>query len=686
MTLSEKVSMMMNSTKGVARLGILPYDWWSEALHGVARNGRATVFPEPIGLGATFNPDLVKKIGDAVSDEGRAKFDAARALQNYGRYTGLTFWAPNVNIFRDPRWGRGMETYGEDPFLTGTMGTAYVKGIQGDDPFYLKAAACAKHFAVHSGPESLRHTFNAEPSMKDLYETYLPAFEKLVKEGNVEVVMGAYNRVFGESASGSKFLLTDILRNSWGFDGHIVSDCGAVEDIYKNHRIAQDAPAACAIAIKAGLNLECGSTFANMRTALDRGLLTEADIDKALEPLMMTMLRLGIIDNDADCPYYGIPQSVIASPEHAVLAREAAAQSMVLLKNKDNILPLKKNVSDIYVTGPAAADTYAMMGNYFGISDHYSSYLQGLAGMVSPGTSINYKLGYSIVPAKEVNPGNYAIAQAAGASYTFMFMGNDGTTEGEESDAINSANIGDRKDISLPSNQMEFFRAVAAARTPGNKLIVVLTGGSPIDIREITEVADAVIMAWYPGQEGGDALAELVFGERNFSGRLPVTFPLSVDGLPAFEDYSMKGRTYKYMEGNTMFPFGYGLSYGSSEWGGLTLLTKKPRIGEPVEIEIPVRNTGSVDRVETVEIYVSTPNAGSGAPFSQLVGFERVNLKAGESRTLHYSIDASSMKEFQEDGKAVQLKGNYTITVGAAAPASRTEELGVPLRKVSFKL
>ena len=686
MTLDEKIGMMMNSTPGVERLGIKPYDWWNEALHGVARNGRATVFPEPIGLGATFNPELVKKIGDIVSDEGRAKFDKAREMKNYNRFTGLTFWAPNVNIFRDPRWGRGMETYGEDPFLSGTMGTAYVRGIQGDDPFYLKAAACAKHYAVHSGPEATRHSYNAEPSIKDLYETYLPAFEKLVKDADVEVVMGAYNRVFGDSASGSKFLLTDILRNTWGFDGHIVSDCGAIDDIYRGHHIAQDAAAASAIAIKAGLNLECGNSFRALKTAIDRGLLTEADIDNALEPLIMTLLRLGILYDDPDCPYYGIPSSVIASPDHFAVARQAAVESMVLLKNANNLLPLRKDIQNVYVTGTAATDTYSMMGNYYGISDHYSTYLQGIVSHVSDGTNVNYKPAYTIVPSKDVNPGNYATQQAAQADYTIMFMGNNGTTEGEESDAISSPYIGDRISIDLPENQMSFFRSVVRMRRSNNHLIVVLTGGSPINLQEIAAGADAVIMAWYPGQEGGDALAELLFGEKNFSGKLPITFPLSTDPLPAFDDYTMKGRTYKYMEGNTMYPFGYGLSYGSSQYGDLTLLTKKPKLGNSVEVEIPVTNTGNVERTETVQLYVSTPNAGAGAPFSQLAAFERVTLRPGESRTVRFTVNPDQMKEFQEDGSTKLLKGTYKITVGTAAPTPRTEELGEAIRSVSFKL
>ena len=686
MTLDEKIGMMMNSTPGVERLGIKPYDWWNEALHGVARNGRATVFPEPIGLGATFDPELVKRIGDIVSDEGRAKFDKAREMENYNRYTGLTFWAPNVNIFRDPRWGRGMETYGEDPFLTGTMGSAYVKGIQGDDPFYLKAAACAKHFAVHSGPESVRHSYNALPSMKDLYETYLPAFEMLVKDADVEIVMGAYNRVFGESASGSKFLLTELLRNKWGFDGHIVSDCGAVDDIYGGHHIAADAAEASAIAIKAGLNLECGNSFRSLKTAIQRGLLTEADIDKALKPLLMTQLRLGILFDDPDCPYYGIPASVIGSPEHYAVARQAAVESMVLLKNDGDLLPLRKDIRNVYVTGPAATDTYSMMGNYFGISDHYSTYLQGIVSKVSDGTNVNYKTAYTIVPTRDVNPGNFATAQAAQADYTIMFMGNNGTTEGEESDAISSPSIGDRRNIDLPENQMSFFRDVVKMRGSNNRLIVVVTGGSPVNLEEIAAEADAVIMAWYPGQEGGDALAELLFGEKNFSGRLPVTFPVSSSYLPLFSDYTMKGRTYKYMASNIMYPFGYGLSYGSVEYGDLRLLTAKPKSGNPVEVEIPVTNTGKVERTETVQLYVSTPSAGLGAPYSQLVAFERVTLKPGESRTVRFTVTPEQMKEFQRDGSAKLIKGTYKITAGTAAPGSRSEQLGAALKTVSFKL
>lgn len=686
MTVEEKIGLMMNHARGVERLGIKPYDWWNEALHGVARFGRATVFPEPLGLGATFDAGLIKSIGDVVAAEGRAKFEVAQAMENYNQYTGLTFWAPNVNIYRDPRWGRGMETYGEDPFLSGTLGTAYVKGIQGDDPFYLKAAACGKHFAVHSGPEALRHTFNAVPTTKDLYETYLPAFEKLVKDAKVEVIMGAYNRVYGESASGSKFLLTDILRNTWGFQGHIVSDCDAVRDIYANHKIVNDAASACAVAIKAGLNLECGTTFHNMKTALDRGLLTEADIDKALEPLLITWMKLGILFKDPDFPYYGVPESVVSSEAHVKLAHEAARKSMVLLKNGNDVLPLQKDMRNMMVIGPGASNAYAMMGNYFGIASHYSTYLEGIASKVSAGTNFNYKMGFPVVEIKERNSGNYAISQAATADYTIIFMGNDGSTEGEESDAIASPISGDHTTLALPKSQMDFFRTVVRQRRPNNHLIVVVTGGSPVELAEIEKSADAIIMAWYPGQEGGAALAELLFGEANFSGRLPITFPDKTELLPDFEDYSMKGRTYKYMDSNIFYPFGYGLSYSNVEYGDLTMVTKKPKYGKEIEFEILVTNTGKVETEETVQFYVSTPGAGQWAPISQLVCFEKVTLKPGESRTVSLTLAPEMMKEVQEDGGSVLLKGQYKLTVGAAAPSARTAELGIPLKTVEFKL
>ena len=681
MTTDEKISQLMNETPAIPRLGIKPYDWWNEALHGVARDGRATVFPQPIGLGATFDPQLVRAIGDAISTEARAKYEVSQRLQNYARYSGLTFWSPNVNIFRDPRWGRGMETYGEDPLLTGTLGTAFVKGMQGDDPFYLKVGACAKHYAVHSGPEATRHEANVEPTKRDLFETYLPAFKMLVQEGRVETVMGAYNRVYGESASGSKYLLTDILRNQWGFRGHIVSDCGAVTDIYSGHRIAKTEAEACAIAIKAGLNVECGYSFHHLKEALDQQLLTEADLDKALLPLMMTRLKLGILEPDANCPYNHFDEREICSQANTDLARRAAQQSMVLLKN-NGVLPIAKDIHTLFVSGPGASDVFCLMGNYFGVSNRYSTYLQGIVDKVSNGTTVNFRPGF-MPSSPTLNSINWAVDEAAGAEVSIIVMGNDGNMEGEEGESIASDTRGDRVNLSLPKPQMDYLRAVKAKKK--DKIVVILTGGSPIDLREISEIADAVVMAWYPGQEGGYALGDLLFGDVNFSGRLPITFPKDDSLLPPLEDYSMQGRTYKYMKDNVMYPFGYGLSYGRVSYGEAKLLGK-PKKGQPVSIELTLTNNSQFDISETVQAYLSAPGAGETAPIQQLVGFERVSMPAGNTRTVTLTIPAERLMTVQADGTPKLLKGEYTLTLAGAAPGERTGELGIGTAAVTFKL
>ena len=676
MTLEEKFSQMMNETPGISRLGIEPYDWWNEALHGVARSGRATVFPQPIGMGATFDPDLVKEVGDAIATEGRAKYIVARKNKNYARYTGLTFWSPNINIFRDPRWGRGMETYGEDPYLTGTMGTAFVQGIQGDDPVYLKAAACGKHYAVHSGPEATRHSVNVEPSKRDLWETYLPAFKMLVEKGKVEIIMGAYNRVYGESASGSKFLLTDLLRNQWGFKGHIVSDCGAVTDIYSGHKIAKTEAEACAI--KAGLNVECGTTFKALKTALDEQLLTEADIDKALMPLMMTRLKLGLLKPDKQCPYNEMDESVIGSEKHIALARKVAEESMVLLKN-DGVLPLKKDIKTLFVTGAGAADAFWLMGNYFGISDRYCTYLQGIVSKVSNGTAVNYRPGVlESTPTR--NKINWAVDEAAGADYTIVVMGNNGNLEGEEGEAIDSER-GDRDGISLPESQMKFLRDIYALKKSG--IIVVLTGGSPVDVREISQMADAIIMAWYPGQEGGYALGDLIFGDANFSGKLPVTFPADGKLLPDFEDYSMKGRTYKYMTDNIFYPFGFGLNYGKVEYGDLKVVANK-KTGATMSVTLT--NNSSWNVTEIPQVYVSAPGAGVSAPLQQLASFQRVTVEPGKSVEVRFDVPVERLMTVQEDGSSKLVRGEYVFTVANAAPSIRNEELGVSALSAKVKM
>lgn len=682
MTVDEKISQMMNDAPGIERLGIKPYNWWSEGLHGVGRNGRATVFPQPIGLGATFDPALVQQIGTAISTEGRAKFNVAQRINNYSIYAGLTYWSPNVNIFRDPRWGRGMETYGEDPFLSGTIGTAYVKGMQGDDPFYLRAAACGKHYAVHSGPEKDRHSFNAIPSKRDLFETYLPAFKMLVQQGHVEAIMGAYNRVYGESASGSKMLLLDVLRKDWGFKGHVVSDCGAVTDIFTGHNIAKSHAEASAIAVKNGLNLECGGSFHALKEALAQKLLTEADLDNALMPLMMTRLKLGILFPDSQCPYNNIPESVVASDAHAAIARKAAQESMVLLKNEQT-LPINKEIKTMYVIGPYAADAFVLMGNYFGVSNRYSTYLQGIVDKVSEGTSINYKLGF-LPTTPNINNMDWALGEARGAEVCVVVMGNSGAVEGEEGDAIASTSSGDRDNISLPKHQMEFLRKVT--KDNKNKVVTILTGGSPIDVKEISEMSDAVVMAWYPGQEGGFALGDLLFGDANFSGRLPITFPLSVNALPAFDDYTMKGRTYKYMGDNIMYPFGYGLTYSKVRYSDAKMLNKKYKGKEPLQLQVTLRNESNREVDEVAQVYLSAPGAGQTAPIEILIGFKRVKLQPNSSQVVDFIIQPDELKTVQEDGTLKLLKGEYTITVSSAAPGARSQELGVEGSKVAMLL
>ena len=679
MTLEEKFSQLMNETPGIPRLGIEPYDWWNEGLHGVGRSGRATVFPQPIGLGATFDTEIVQKIGDAIATEARAKYIVARRNKNYARYTGLTFWSPNVNIFRDPRWGRGMETWGEDPFLTGTLGTAFVRGMQGDDPVYLKVAACGKHFAVHSGPEGTRHTVNVTPSLHDLWETYLPAFEMLVKQGKVEIVMGAYNRVYGESASGSKLLLTDILRQKWGFKGHIVSDCDAIADIWKGHQIAKTEAEACAIAIKAGLNVECGSTFKALKDALTQNLLTEQDIDNALRPLMMTRLKLGIMQPDPNCPYNHFDEKEIGSSEHIALARQSAVESMVLLKNENNALPIDKNIHTLFVTGAGAADAFWLMGNYFGISDRYCTYLQGIVSKVSSGTAVNYRPG-CLESAPTLNTINWAVAESAGAEKTIVVMGNNGNLEGEEGEAIDSE-LGDRENIRIPESQMEYLRQICRRKKHG--IIVVLTGGSPVDVREVCQLADAVVMAWYPGQEGGYALADLLFGDANFSGRLPVTFPEDGDRLPAFEDYSMQGRTYKYMSDNIYFPFGFGLNYGHVSYSNLDVKADKKH---GITVTLTLTNDGNCDVTETPQVYVSAPGAGISAPIQQLVDFQRSAVAQGTATEVTFDIPIERLTTVQEDGSRKLLKGEYTITVASAAPSIRSAALSIQTVAAKIKL
>ena len=669
MTLDEKISQLMNRAAAVPRLGIAPYDWWSEALHGVARNGKATVFPQPIGMAASFDPELVGRVATAIADEGRVKYEAARSVGRFGNCTGLTFWSPNVNIFRDPRWGRGMETWGEDPYLTSRMGAAFVKGIQGDDPVYLKAAACAKHFAVHSGPEVLRHSFDVVPSKRDLYETYLPAFRALVRDAGVESVMSAYNRVYGESATSSRLLLKDILRGEFGFKGHVVSDCGAVGDIYNGHGLEPTAEKASARALENGLDIECGGTFASLRKAVEQKLVDERTIDKAVERMFMTRLRLGILEPDPDCPYKADPAK-LCSAEHVELARRAARESMVLLKN-NGVLPLDESKEKSFcMVGAGATDGFALMGNYYGSSPCLVTYLEGFADVVSPSTGIHYWPGYYYGMPAEKAPGVWLEDNVV-----IAVVGNTGIFEGEEGDAMGSSGrSGDRATLDIPAGQMQFLRNLRRAcgnSKPAVKLVTVITGGSPVATDEIFALSDAVVMAWYGGQEGGHALADLLLGRADFTARLPITFPVSEKVLPPFEDYSMEGRTYRYQKDGIALPFGYGLSYASAEYRSVSVSED----GKTAVVRL--RNDGKRDAVETVQIYVETPNAGRGAPLVSLRGFAKAKVPAGSSVDVSVALDTEAFSEIDAEGRLRPVMGECKVIAASAAPCARARELGI---------
>lgn len=655
MTLDEKCAQLRNEAPAIDRLGIPAYNYWSEALHGVGRNGRATMFPMPIGMAASFDPALVKEVADVISTEGRIKYEASKKLGKGWRWcTGLTFWSPNINIFRDPRWGRGIETWGEDPYLTGVMGTAFVKGLQGDDPVYLKAAACAKHYAVHSGPERLRHSFNACPPRKDLWETYLPAFETLVRDGRVESVMGAYNRVYDESASASAFLLKDVLRGRWGFKGHVVSDCGAVDDVWRGHKIVKTPAEAAARAIRNGLTFECGGCFNHLKEGVEKGYVTAGEVDAALTQLLLTRFKLGILGDDPACPYKTYDPALLCCDAHRDLARKAARESMVLLKN-DGALPLDPTKGTYAVGGAGATDIFSLMGNYYGTSERMVSYLEGITGAVDAGMGMVFNPTFLYNDDKHIN--TFWLHEKG---TIIAVVGLTGVYEGEEGDAMASAANGDRDVLDLPAEQIKFLERLQDARRQGHKVVAVVTGGSPVALKRVDALADAIVMAWYAGEEGGNALADLLFGKADFTGRLPMTFPESVDVLPPFEDYAMAGRTYKYQTKGIAYPFGYGLSYATFAAGDLVAAAP---VGQDATVQVPVTNTGKTDGTAVVQLYVSTPNAGKGAPIKSLVAFRRVALKAGETQTVAFTVPEKRLVEFDAEGQAKRPDGTLTFSV-----------------------
>ncbi|MDX9905444.1 MAG: glycoside hydrolase family 3 C-terminal domain-containing protein [Bacteroidales bacterium] len=657
LTPAEKVSQLLYNSPAVERLGIPEYNWWNECLHGVGRAGRATVFPQAVGLAATFDTSLVRRIGDAISTEARAKYNLAVQKGNREQYMGLSFWTPNINIFRDPRWGRGQETYGEDPFLTGRMGAAFVKGLQGNDPEYLKAAACAKHFAVHSGPEKTRHEFNALPDTTDLYETYLPAFKTLV-DGGVEAVMCAYNRLYDEPCCGSRFLLNDVLRKDWGFKGHIVTDCWALDDIWLRHKVVPTREEAAAMAAKAGVNLNCGYIYQYLLQAIKKGLIRESILDSVLAPLLRTRFKLGLFDPPELLPWSDLGEADVDNPVHRALAREAAVKSMVLLKNEKSLLPLNRDsISNIFVTGPTAADILALTGNYNGWSGEMVTFLEGITRAVDAGTKVDYSLGCRLS-----EPGGYTgFWEAQMADVIVVCLGNTRMLEGEEGDAMLNSNGGDRTDLRLPESQREFLRQLRS-KTAGKPLIAVVTGGSAIAMRDVLEYADAVLFAWYPGEEGGNALADILFGKISPSGKLPVTFYKSTDDLPPFDDYSMKGRTYKYFEGDPQFPFGFGMSYTNFEVTELIADKTVVKEGETIRVGLNVRNSGKSAGEEVVMLFAA--GSGKTVPVRNLVGFKRIFLKPGESKRVDIEVDLMEMYRWDGANDRYYIpEGNYLIKV-----------------------
>lgn len=672
MTLEEKISQLSYNSAAVERLGIPEYNWWNECLHGVARNGRATVFPQAIGMAATWDTDLMHRIGDAISTEARAKYNVSIANNMRGRYQGLTFWTPNVNIFRDPRWGRGQETYGEDPFLTSRIGVSFVKGLQGDHPKYLKSAAMAKHYAVHNGPEGLRHEFNAEVSKKDLWETYLPAFEALVKEAKVEGVMGAYNRTNGDPCCAHPYLITEVLRKQWGFKGYFVSDCWAIVDFFDGHNVVETPQAAAALAVNEGCNLNCGSTFPNLSKAIEEGLTTEAVIDKNLRELLPTRFRLGLLDPIGTNPFDAIGPEVIRSDEHIKLTREAAAKSIVLLKNNDNILPLKKDINSVFVTGPMATHAQALLANYFGVSDNLVTLLEGITGKVSPHTSVRYSQG-ALLKRPNDNPIDWWSGTGSETDVTIACIGISQLIEGEEGESIASEHKGDRVDLKLPQNQIDFVKKL---RETSENLVVVMTAGSAISCPEIFDLADALVLVWYPGEQGGNAVADVLFGDLSPGGRLPVTFPYSVEDLPPFEDYAMKDRTYKYMTKEPLFPFGFGLSYSQFEYSDLQLSSTNIKQGETIQASVTVTNTGDYKSDEVVQLYLHDDAASVEVPMYDLKGFQRINLWPGASQTVSFEITPEMMEMIDNDGEGVIEEGSFTVYIGGALPGERSQALG----------
>ena len=820
LTIEEKVGQMMNQTPAIERLGIPEYDWWNEALHGVARAGKATVFPQSIAMASTFDEEAILKTFTIVSDEARAKYHNYQKIGEYDRYKGLTFWTPNINIFRDPRWGRGMETYGEDPYLTSRLGVAVVKGLQGDDPDYFKSHACAKHYAVHSGPEWNRHSFDITVSPRDLYLTYLPAFEVLVKEGNVQEVMCAYNRYEGDPCCGSNKLLVDILRNDWGYKGLVVSDCGAIDDFYRknHHETHPDKESATVGAVRAGTDVECGSSYKALIDAVKNGSIKEEELNISLRRLFKGRFELGMFDPDERVSYSSIPYSVVESPEHIAHALDMARKSMVLLKNDKNLLPLNKNIKKIAVVGPNAKDSTMLWANYNGFPSHTVTILEGIrkkapnaeiifeqgcnltdnmmfqdfiGNFSSDGktgltaeffnntefegapvhkgavTEVNYNTGGNTQFAPNVNLTDFTarftgeFESPISGDVFFSLAGNDGfrlyigdekvietwtseygsrkeytlkaekgkkypikieyiqkagsaelhfmagifkpvaltetasrakdadviifvgglspRLEGEEMPVlIEGFRGGDRTDMELPKIQRDMLKALKAT---GKPVIFVVCTGSALALTWEDENLDAILNAWYGGQEAGTAVADILFGDYNPSGKLPVTFYKSISQIPDFEDYTMKGRTYRYMTEKPLYPFGYGLSYTSFDFEDAKLSSSEISKNQNVTITIPVKNAGKFNGDEIVQVYIKNQNDPDG-PLKELKGMRRVSLKAGEKSDVTITLEPKAFYSFNDAKQILEVRpGKYQILYGNSSADNNLKSIEITIKE-----
>ena len=670
MTLEEKASQLRYNAPAIPRLNIPAYNWWNEALHGVARAGTATSFPQAIGMAAAFDEEMMTEVGDAIAKEGRAMYNAYSGEDDRDIYKGLTYWSPNVNIFRDPRWGRGHETYGEDPYLSSRLGIGFVKGLQGEGET-LKSAGCVKHYAVHSGPEALRHEFNAIANPKDLRETYLPAFKALVQEAGVEAVMGAYNRTNGEPCCGSKTLMKDILRGEWGFEGHYVSDCWALRDFHTHHKVTADAKESAAMALNAGCDLNCGITYLHLLTAHQAGLVTEETITESAVRLFTTRYLLGLFDGSE---YDDISYTVVECKEHLALAERAARKGMVLLKN-DGLLPLEKEkIKTIGVIGPNANSRAPLIGNYHGTSSEYITVLEGIQRFVGEDVRVLYSEGSHLFKDRvEVLalPGDRLAESKIVAKHSdvvVLCVGLDESLEGEEGDTGNAYASGDKRDLQLPESQLELMEAVAEV---GKPVVLCLMAGSNIDLSFGEKHFNAVMQLWYPGARGGKVAAEILFGAHSPSGKLPITFYDGIDDIPDFTDYSMKNRTYRYYEKKAQYPFGYGLTYGKAE----LLEADIARSEQRTVVTVKVKNVGMVDIEEVVQVYIKNMKSEFAPLNPRLCGFKRVPLKAGEEEQVAITLDKDAFLVVNDKGEFVVDGDTYEIYVGFSQPDERSKEL-----------